>query len=553
VPGTTRPPVRPRPRTASAPLSARARSGAAQAVDALATVGRAVGRRWRRSLQTRVVGTTLLASAVVVALLASLLLDQVGRGLVDTKTRTSLSEASSGAAQAQARLDNLEVVTRQAVDSELGEVVQDLSSRGAAGDLYSVVALGLRADTNAFASAGVDPSDVPTELFAGLAETPGPLYAYSSYAPRGGEQVDALVVGSRLRTPTGLDYRLFHLFPLSTEEETLRLVQRTFAAAGLLLIGLLALIAGLVARQVVTPVREAAGTAEKLAAGRLEERLSVRGEDEIARLGATFNTMADALQSQIRQLEDLSHVQQRFVSDVTHELRTPLTTVRMAADVLHEARDGFAPDVRRSAELLQAELDRFEGLLAELLEISRFDAHAASLEAEPADVVALVSRVLEQTAPLAERRGSPVHVQAPAGGLVAELDHVRIERVLRNLVVNAVEHGEGRPVDVLVAGDDRAVAVLVRDRGVGLRPGEAGLVFTRFWRGDPSRARTTGGTGLGLAIALEDAHLHGGRLEAWGRPGRGAAFRLTLPRRAAEPLGLGSPLPLGPPPPGHLT
>ena len=113
-----------------------------------------------------------------------------------------------------------------------------------------------------------------------------------------------------------------------------------------------------------------------------------------------------------------------------------------------------------------------------------------------------------------------------------------------------MEHGEGRPVDVLVAGDDAAVAVLVRDRGVGLRPGEAGLVFTRFWRGDPSRARTTGGTGLGLAIALEDAHLHGGRLEAWGQPGRGAAFRLTLPRRAGEPLGAGSPLPLGPPPPG---
>ena len=509
-----------------------------------------MGRRWRRSLQTRVVGTTLLASAVVVALLASLLLDQVGRGLVDTKTRTSLSEASSGAAQAQARLDNLEVVTRSAVDNELGEVVQDLSSRGAAGDLYSVVALGLRPDTNAFASAGVDSADVPPELFAGLDAAPGPLYAYDSLRPDDGEQMDVLVVGSRLRTPTGVDYRLFHLFPLSTEEQTLRLVQRTFAAAGLLLIGLLALIAGLVARQVVVPVREAARTAEKLAAGRLEERLQVRGEDEIARLGATFNTMAGALQRQIEQLEELSHVQQRFVSDVTHELRTPLTTVRMAADLLHESRDDFAPDARRSAELLQAELDRFESLLGELLEISRFDARAASLEAEPADLVALVRRVLEQTAPLSGRRGSPVCLQVPEGDVVAELDHVRIERVLRNLVVNAVEHGEGHPVDVLVAADDRAVAVLVRDRGVGLRPGEAALVFTRFWRGDPSRARTTGGTGLGLAIALEDAHLHGGRLEAWGQSGRGAAFRLTLPRRAGEPLDEGSPLPLGPPPPG---
>ena len=533
------------------PRVAARRSGwPAQAVHVLGVVGRRAGRRWRRSLQTRVVGTTLLASAVVVALLASLLLGQVGRGLVDTKTRTSLSEAQSGAEQAQARLDNLEVVTRQAVDSELADLVQELSSRGAAGDLYSVVAVGLRPDTNAFVSAGVVPGDVPAELFSGLDEAPGPLYAYTSMAGEDGPSSDVLVVGSRLRTPTGVDYRLFHLFPLSTEEQTLRLVQRTFAAAGLLLIGLLALIAGLVARQVVTPVREAARTAEKLAAGRLEERLQVRGEDEIARLGATFNTMADALQRQIRQLERLSQLQQRFVSDVTHELRTPLTTVRMAADVLHDERDGFAPDARRSAELLQAELDRFESLLAELLEISRYDAGAASLEAEPADVVALVERVLEQAAPLAERRGSRVRLQAPDGRLFAELDHVRIERVLRNLVVNAVEHGEGRPVDVLVAGDERAVAVLVRDRGVGLRHGEAGMVFTRFWRGDPSRARTTGGTGLGLAIALEDAHLHGGRLEAWGQAGRGAAFRLTLPRRADEPLGDASPLPLGPPPSG---
>jgi two-component system sensor histidine kinase MtrB len=108
-----------------------------------------------------------------------------------------------------------------------------------------------------------------------------------------------------------------------------------------------------------------------------------------------------------------------------------------------------------------------------------------------------------------------------------------------------VEHGEGRPVEISVAGDAHAVAILVRDHGIGLRPGEAGLVFTRFWRGDPSRARTTGGTGLGLAIALEDVRLHGGWLQAWGRPGAGAAFRMTLPRRAGGVLDA-SPLPLQP-------
>jgi two-component system sensor histidine kinase MtrB len=129
----------------------------------------------------------------------------------------------------------------------------------------------------------------------------------------------------------------------------------------------------------------------------------------------------------------------------------------------------------------------------------------------------------------------PVHVEA---------DHVRVERILRNLVLNALEHGEGRPVEVVVSGDEHAAIVVVRDHGVGLRPGDEHRVFTRFWRGDPSRARTTGGTGLGLAIALEDARLHGGRLEAWGQRGIGAAFRLTLPCHVGGQLP--EQLPLGP-------
>jgi two-component system sensor histidine kinase MtrB len=129
------------------------------------------------------------------------------------------------------------------------------------------------------------------------------------------------------------------------------------------------------------------------------------------------------------------------------------------------------------------------------------------------------------------------------GPVVAEVDHVRIERVLRNLLVNAVEHADGGAVEIEVGGDAAAAAIVVRDHGIGLKPGEAGLVFTRFWRGDPSRARTTGGTGLGLAIALEDVRLHGGWLQAWGEPGVGAAFRMTLPRKVgasidASPLAL---------------
>jgi two-component system sensor histidine kinase MtrB len=255
--------------------------------------------------------------------------------------------------------------------------------------------------------------------------------------------------------------------------------------------------------------------------------------------------MAQNLQLKIQQLEDLSRMQRRFVSDVSHELRTPLTTVRMAADVIHDARVDFDPVTARSAELLADQLDRFETLLADLLEISRFDAGAAALEAEPIDLREVVRRVVTGAEPLSERKGTRIRVVGDQQPVVAGADARRVERVLRNLVVNAVEHGEGRDVVVKLAAAGGAVAVAVRDYGVGLKPGEATRVFSRFWRADPARARTTGGTGLGLSIALEDARLHGGWLQAWGEPGGGSQFRLTLPRTADEPL-RGSPIPLEP-------
>ncbi|MGH3307901.1 MAG: ATP-binding protein, partial [Nocardioides sp.] len=194
---------------------------------------------------------------------------------------------------------------------------------------------------------------------------------------------------------------------------------------------------------------------------------------------------------------------------------------------------------------LQTELDRFETLLADLLEISRFDAGAAVLETEDVKLVDVAHRVVDLTRPLAEQRGTVVFVQAPDHACLAEADVRRVERIVRNLVTNAIDHAESGDVIIHVAGDDHGAAIAVRDYGVGLAPGESALVFNRFWRADPSRARSSGGTGLGLSISLEDTHLHGGWLQAWGRPGEGAQFRLTLPRRAGGTLRQ-SPLPLAP-------
>ncbi|MBA3720565.1 MAG: HAMP domain-containing histidine kinase, partial [Nocardioidaceae bacterium] len=340
-------------------------------------------------------------------------------------------------------------------------------------------------------------------------------------------------------------YALYYLYPFAEEERTLGLVAQAVLLSGVVLMLLVAGVAWLVTRQVVTPVRLARRIAERLASGRLEERMQVRGKDDIARLGQSFNQMAGSLQRQIRQLEELSRLQHRFVSDVSHELRTPLTTVRMAADVLHEARPGFDPAAGRSAELLQAELDRFEALLADLLEISRFDAGAARLDITDVDLGELARREVDAQRAVARQGGVQLDVVAPVEPVMAQGDPRRIERVVRNLLANAIAHARSRRVEVIVAADDEAAALAVRDHGSGLHPGEAALVFNRFWRGDPARARRGGGTGLGLAIALEDAQLHGGWLQAWGEPDRGSQFRLTIPRRAGDDLRR-SPIPLVP-------
>lgn len=520
-----------------------------------------VMRLWRRNIQLKIVVTTLLMSLGVVLLLGFVVIGQVRNGLLDAKVKASQSQATGGSVAKQ-KADA--AVTANGDDGSsadgrpsrnvtnwMSDLVVSLSSGGQGA--FDVVTLSSGVAGNGGAGLGprssgnVDPTvSVPVALRARVDSSTLAAQSYTRVVYKDDkESQPALVIGKQVNDPNGEPYQLYYLFPLTQEEKSLSLVKGTLATAGLFVVVLLGAIAWLVVRQVVTPVRMAAGIAERLSAGRLQERMKVTGEDDIARLGEAFNKMAQNLQLKIQQLEDLSRMQRRFVSDVSHELRTPLTTVRMAADVIHDARVDFDPVTARSAELLADQLDRFETLLADLLEISRFDAGAAALEAEAIDLREVVRRVVSGAEPLAERKGSQIRVVGDQQPVIAEADARRVERVLRNLVVNAVEHGDGKEVVVKLAAAGGAVAIAVRDYGVGLKPGEATRVFSRFWRADPARARTTGGTGLGLSIALEDARLHGGWLQAWGEPGGGSQFRLTLPRTADEPL-RGSPIPLEP-------
>jgi two-component system, OmpR family, sensor histidine kinase MtrB len=435
--------------------------------------------------------------------------------------------------------------------SALIYLVSQLQSGSGLGNIYDVMVLqrstasGLYAVTGNTALAPSIPAalqnEVAEEQLKGFSDTFYTMQTTLTGRISGRSLGPALAVG----VPISRDDQLYYLFPLAQQMQVLQLVQNTLIVAGAGLVLLLAVIVSLVTRWVVVPIRQGAQAASRVSAGDLAARMEVHGTDDLAALANSFNDMAVSLQEKLRELEELSSVQRQFVSDVSHELRTPLTTIRIAADVLFGSREALGPAARRSAELLQSQIERFEALLADLLEISRHDANVATLDAESADVCDLVLRAAADAEQLAARRGTRIEFRLPPEQCIAEVDRRRVERVLRNLLDNAVEHGEGRDVVVTVAADRDAVAVAVRDHGVGIGPGEDQFVFDRFWRADPARARTTGGTGLGLAIALEDARLHAGWLQAWGERGRGSVFRLTLPRVAGGQLA-GSPLPLNP-------
>ena len=503
-------------------------------------------RAWRRSLQLRVVAITLVASSVLVGGFGFFVAYRSAEILLDRAQDEVFAQGHNKGAEAQKQLSIHRSPAEPNLTTTLTETINLLSDGDATGSSGAIVAIRSArfSSIRPVKSIQADTSELITAQMIDEVGRRGSEAQQIRTAMVDGVPTKYLVYGTPVPTKFG-HLELYYMVPLTTEDRAANQIRATVLATGFALVIVLGIVAALVTRMVVNPVRAAARTAQRLSAGLLDQRMKVDGEDDLALLAASFNQMAANLQRQIVRLEEMSRLQRRFTSDVSHELRTPLTTVRMAADLIFAERDDFDPAVARSAELLQAELDRFEGLLTDLLEISRFDAGFAALDSEHTDLVPIIERVAERLTGLAERVGVTIEMRLPESPVIAEVDARRVERVLRNLVGNAVEHGEGKPVEITVATDDAAVAITVRDHGVGLKPGEERLVFNRFWRADPSRARQTGGTGLGLSISVEDARLHGGWLEAWGAPGEGAQFRLTLPVRAGDRL-VAAPLPLIP-------
>src|ERR1700758_1331040 len=521
----------------------RIQSRSAPVLRGLSALGRAIGLAWRRSLQLRVVTLTLGLSLLVILALGFVLTSQITDRVLEAKVRAATEEVERARNTVSGIVGGEET---RSLDSSLQLARNTLIDRkadtgaGLAGAFDAVLVV--PGDGPRAATAAGPVQQVPNAL-RDFVKAGQVSYQYAT-VHTDGFSGPALIIGTPTSSPV-TNLELYLIFPLSNENNTIALVRGTMVTGGIVLLLMLAAIALIVARQIVLPVRSASRIAERFAEGHLTERMPVRGEDDMARLAVSFNDMAESLSRQITQLEEFGNLQRRFTSDVSHELRTPLTTVRMAADLIYDHSADLDPTLARSTELMVSELDRFETLLNDLLEISRHDAGVAELSVEAVDLRTTVQSALGNVGHLAEEAGIELQVELPTEEVIAEVDPRRVERILRNLIANAIDHAEHKPVQILMGVDEDTVAVTVRDHGVGLRPGEEKLVFSRFWRSDPSRVRRSGGTGLGLAISIEDARLHQGRLEAWGEPGEGACFRLTLPLVRGHKATT-SPLPLKP-------
>lgn len=507
---------------------------------------------FRRSMGARVVAASMLLSTLALVAVLGYMSASVGQNLFETRRDDALVEAVQARGQMQQIFN--EAVTENLTSGEL-DALQD-TALGAISDIissrstteYAMLRTDGQSETllsmNDVQSQAFDADLLTPEMRAAVAEADDSPYYQSVRIPTMSGGQPGLVVGTTVDVPLTGQYELYLMTSLQSTQETLDFMHLTMLLGGLALIALIALISYLVARLIVGPVQVAAESSARIAAGELDVRMPVRGEDEMAKLGSSFNRMADSISRQINELATLSTVQQRFVSDVSHELRTPLTTIRLAGDVLHDRRASFDPVSARTVELLYTQIQRFEQLLADLLELSRFDAGAAQLEIEPTNLVRLAEGEIESLRPLAAERGSELRLVAPGGHFEAEVDPRRIRRILQNLLGNAIDHGEGKPIAVIVDSSTDAAAIAVRDNGLGMTEDEMSRVFDRFWRADPSRQRRTGGTGLGLSISRDDAALHGGWIDVWSKPGAGTQFRLTLPRAGARAVA--SPIELEP-------
>lgn len=498
-------------------------------------------------MKVRTMTITGVITGLMILISGTFILASVSDDLFTQQRDEILQDSARATMQAQQTIDGASLNDQRALGGVVNEMRRTVSNMSSSDYLVFRRQLEQPRSVDAPQDSTIGPEFsefITEELSEQLREGDAPQYWQSIEITKpDGSAAPGLAVGSTLRLPGEAGtYDLILGYDLSETESIYGFILRTLLITGAFLMLLIGALVFGITRLVFQPIRSAADTSRKLAAGDSKARMPLQNDEYFDQLSANFNVMADTLQTRINELDDLSTMQQRFVSDVSHELRTPLTTMKLASQVLASNTDGLGGGQARAVEVMSEQVDRFEALLADLLEISRYDAGQVAISTEPTNLVRLIEEVIEGLRPLAAQ---PIELQALGGFAPIEVDPRRIRRIVSNLIGNAIEHGEDKAIEVRIDSNGSATAISVRDWGVGMNEEATGRVFERFWRADPSRKRTLGGTGLGLAIAREDATVHGGVLEVWSKPGEGTNFRLTLPRDEGG-AGFFSPLPLIP-------
>jgi two-component system sensor histidine kinase MtrB len=459
-----------------------------------------VGLRWRITIAF--LGAALTVSALVSGTTYVL----VERYLSQERVDESIQQAYGSLRLIQRFLE------AQPAQASPGQVIRYLGDRG-------VDALVVHEGASFPSSFGISDEVIPAALRRSV-DQGGVGYGFTEESPT------RLVFGTPVPRTDG--YRAYFFSSLGDLENTLTILRNVLIAVSLGAVGVAALAGSRVSRRVVDPVRRTSRAARRVADGLLETRLPEGGQDELAALARSFNEMAEALEERIAR-------ERRFVSDVSHELRTPLTTLRTSTDYLLEHAGPLSPQVRRAAELLAADLEYLQRLVDDLLHLSRVEAGRVDMAWERISMADLVREVVARRV---RSRGQVIRVEldAPPADLVTMADKQRLERVVTNLVDNALTHGRGRDVTVRLGARDGTLVLSVEDRGPGIPREAAERIFERFYKADPARHRDEQrGSGLGLAIARENAHLHGGDIQVEDGRSRGARFVFRIPRRDQEP------------------
>ncbi|HEV2755019.1 MAG TPA: HAMP domain-containing sensor histidine kinase [Actinomycetota bacterium] len=363
----------------------------------------------------------------------------------------------------------------------------------------------------------IDVSDVPDGLAAPARHEEGEALPHEDVTIG---QHEYLVVATPLRDAGSA---MYFFYSKTSMLDGLRDLARITWRLWLLVVVAAALVGNALARRTLRPVSRASLAAQSLAEGLLATRLPVESEDEFGAWAVSFNEMAEALETKISELVATRDRERQFTSDVSHELRTPMTALVSSASMLEARLADMDADTRWMAEQMIREARRLRALVDDLLEISRLHSSREVLRLSEVDLGRLVANVITN-------QHWEDAVDFDGQSVVVHTDKARVERIVVNLIGNAVEHGR-ESTRVTVAQNGGSAEVEVSDSGRGIPAADLPHVFERFYKADPSRP---GGSGLGLAIAAEHARLLGGSISVSSTEGRGATFTLRVPDRAPD-------------------